>query len=134
MDKPVIFYDGNCGLCHSLVSFVIKRDKTGIFNFSPQQGKALKNFVDQRQSVLLPDSVYLIDTDYKIYLKAFSLIFILKKLGGIWRVLGILYSLLPMRLANIMYDFVAKTRYTFFSRKVELCPLMPPELKARFLA
>jgi predicted DCC family thiol-disulfide oxidoreductase YuxK len=134
MEKPVIFYDGNCGLCHWAVRFVLNRDKSAVFNFSPQQGEALKNFMDKEVSSKMPDSVFVVDTEGKIYLKAFCVVFILEKLGGIWAFFAKVFQLIPIRLANYLYDFVAGMRYKVFSTKHEACPLVPPGLKARFLS
>jgi predicted DCC family thiol-disulfide oxidoreductase YuxK len=38
----------------------------------------------------------------------------------------------PRRLRDFVYDFVARIRYRVFGRRDDLCPVMPPELRARF--
>ena len=53
-------------------------------------------------------------------------------LGGGWRVLARLGSLVPVALADAVYDAVAKRRYRTFG-KLESCPIPPPEWRARFI-
>ena len=55
-----------------------------------------------------------------------------ESLGGGWRVLARLGSLVPVALADAVYDAVAKRRYRTFG-KLESCPIPPPEWRARFI-
>jgi predicted DCC family thiol-disulfide oxidoreductase YuxK len=57
---------------------------------------------------------------------------ILRRLGGVWRVLAGLLALLPVRLRDRLYDGVAAIRHRIFARPAEACPLMPPPLRTRF--
>jgi predicted DCC family thiol-disulfide oxidoreductase YuxK len=33
---------------------------------------------------------------------------------------------------DMIYDFIARVRYRLFGRRDQLCPIVPPELRARF--
>jgi predicted DCC family thiol-disulfide oxidoreductase YuxK len=57
---------------------------------------------------------------------------IMRRLGGVWRLLAGLLALLPSRVRDGLYDMVARVRHHVFARPKEACPLMPPQLRARF--
>ena len=46
-----------------------------------------------------------------------------------WRGLS---AVLPRAVSDAAYDFVARIRYSIFGKRDELCPVMPPDLRARF--
>ena len=35
----IIFYDGDCALCHRMVQFILARDSKFLFSFAPLQGE-----------------------------------------------------------------------------------------------
>ena len=37
LDKPVVLFDGVCGLCSSTVNYVMKHDRNATFFFTPLQ-------------------------------------------------------------------------------------------------
>ena len=53
------------------------------------------------------------------------------KLGGIWRGLSVL-RILPRRLQDIAYGFVARNRYRL-GQSLTLCEMPDPEVKRRLL-
>jgi predicted DCC family thiol-disulfide oxidoreductase YuxK len=57
---------------------------------------------------------------------------ILRRLGGWWKILAALVSVVPRPVRDAVYDFVARVRFRIFGRRDEVCPVMPPELRARF--
>ena len=44
--KIVIYYDGICFVCSSVISALIKMDKKNILHFSPLQSKYAKSTID----------------------------------------------------------------------------------------
>jgi len=57
---------------------------------------------------------------------------ILQELGGMYRVLSIVMSLLPHFLREFVYQFIAVRRYTWFG-KSHACILPPKSWQSRFL-
>ncbi len=57
---------------------------------------------------------------------------VLRLLGGIWGVLGVVGGLVPRVLRDSAYKAFAKRRFQLFGR-VEACQLWPPEWRARIL-
>ncbi len=41
-------------------------------------------------------------------------------------------AVVPRPLRDVVYDFVARIRYRVFGRRDDLCPDVPPDLRARF--
>lgn len=127
-----IFYDGTCGLCHRSVRFVLAEDLRGTaFRFSPLGSELFLGEIGDRPD--LPDSVIVLTADRKVLLKSDAFIRILVRLGGLWRVGGTLFALIPRRVRDVAYDFVARIRYRIFGRAKDACPLLPPDLRARFI-
>ena len=128
-----VFYDGTCGLCHRSVRFILAEDRRGTaFTFSPLGSERFLADIGDRPD--LPDSVIVFTADRTVLMKSDAFIRILNRLGGLWRVIGILFSLIPRSLRDVAYDFIARIRYRLFGRAKDACPLLPPDLRARFSA
>jgi predicted DCC family thiol-disulfide oxidoreductase YuxK len=41
-------------------------------------------------------------------------------------------AVIPRLLRDVVYDLVARIRYRVFGRRDDLCPVVPPDLRARF--
>lgn len=127
----VLLFDGVCNLCNASVKWVILRDKKGIFKFAPIQSETgqslLKQFGLDNQPL---DSVILIANN-KAYIKSDAAIKVMTELGGIG-LLSSMFLLIPRKLRNIVYDWIANNRYRWFGKQ-EQCLLPQPEWKDRFL-
>jgi predicted DCC family thiol-disulfide oxidoreductase YuxK len=129
----VVFYDGTCGLCHRAVRFVVAEDASGTaFELAPLHGERFAATFDGSQQ--LPDSVVVQTGDGRTLVKSEAAIRILSRLGGMWRVIAIAFNIPPRRIADVLYDVVAKTRYNIFGRQKTACPILPPDLRSRFSA
>src|SRR2546430_238885 len=137
MSHPIILYDGVCGLCNHLVQFVLRRDPNGIFRFASLQSSFAARIVSRHgANALNLDTVYVV-VNYDLpgehlLARSDAIISILKQLGGIWKVLGILFQLLPRVVRDAAYRLVARNRYRIFGR-FEICMIPAPENRARFL-
>lgn len=131
--NPILFYDGNCGLCHGAVLFVMKRDAVGVFRFAPLQGETLQQLVSAEVRAVLPDSLVLWQEDGTLLIRSRAVVAMLKRLPRPWPVMGFLLGILPRFLRDFGYDCVAKVRHRLFKKPGGACPLVPPELRDRFL-
>ncbi len=128
-----IFYDGHCGLCHRAVRFVIARDPEGrLFRYAPLQGTTFAALVLAQRRAGLPDSVVVLTEDGRLLIRSDAFIHILRRIGGFWRVIGASIAVIPHLLRDGVYNFIARVRYRIFGRCPEVCPVTPPELRARF--
>ena len=129
-----IFYDGHCGLCHGLVRFILNEDHSAHpFSFAPLQGEEVKRSIAESVRAELPDSVVVVDENKNVLTRSAAVIYVLKRLGGLWFLGATLLSLVPRTLRDLAYDGVASVRKRIFGRTEEVCPLVPRQLRARFL-
>ena len=131
-ETEYIFYDGHCGLCHRAVKFVLKHDRTGnAFRFAPLQGETIKSLLSADQRSSLPDSFVVLTRDRTLLTRSNASLYAMQRLGGAWRPLAKILSRVPRGLRDFVYDFVARVRYRAFRGQDELCPVVPPALRAR---
>jgi predicted DCC family thiol-disulfide oxidoreductase YuxK len=131
--SETIFYDGHCGLCHRGVKFVVRRDAAGAFRFAPLQGSTFEASTTAAERASMPDSMAVRTLDGRLLQKSDAWLHILRRLGGVWKVTGALMSIVPRVVRDLVYDLVARIRFRIFGRQVEVCPMVPPELRGRFL-
>jgi predicted DCC family thiol-disulfide oxidoreductase YuxK len=87
--------------------------------------------VDQREG--LPDSLIVLREDGVLVMKSNATRHMLKRLGGVWAWLGGLLGLVPRPIRDWGYDLVAKLRHRLFKKPDDACPIVPAQLRKRFL-
>jgi predicted DCC family thiol-disulfide oxidoreductase YuxK len=128
-----VFFDGTCGLCHRGVRLALAEDRAGTtFRFAPLGGQLWREKLGDRPG--LPDSMVVLGAGGETFLRSRAVLHTLKRLGGLWRVLASVMALVPRPLRDAVYDLIARVRYRLFGRAKEACPLLPPELRSRFVA
>jgi predicted DCC family thiol-disulfide oxidoreductase YuxK len=132
-ESEYIFYDGHCGLCHRAVKFVLKHDRSGsAFRFAPLQGDTFQSLVPTQRRMNLPDTFVVLTREGALLMRSNASLYILELLGGGWRILANILRVIPRGLRDLMYDFVAQIRYRLFGTRDDLCPVVRPDLRARF--
>jgi predicted DCC family thiol-disulfide oxidoreductase YuxK len=129
-DGPVLLFDGVCNLCTGAVRFVVPRDPDGRIRFATLQssvGQALLARHDLPDDL---DSVVLIEGD-RAYTKSAAAIRVAELLGWPYRAATVA-RLLPRRLRDAAYEFVAANRYDWFGRKAQ-CMVPSDDVSDRFL-
>ncbi len=131
-NKKIILFDGLCNLCEASVQFIIKYDVSDIFRFVQLQsdlGKEILQHIGiQNQNI---DSIILYNSGVAYYYKSSAAIEIAKDLSGIWHY-GTIFRIVPMKISNVIYDFVAKNRYKWYGKK-DNCLIPTSALKSKFL-
>ncbi len=129
-----IFYDGYCGLCHRWVRFALAEDPAGrAFQFAPLQSPAFERAVPADRRAELPDSVIVMTEDRQLLSRSDAVAHIMRRLGGIWRLLGALLAMLPRFIRDGGYNAVARIRHRLFKKPSDACPMLPPDLRTRFV-
>ncbi|MEZ4269428.1 MAG: DCC1-like thiol-disulfide oxidoreductase family protein [Myxococcota bacterium] len=133
-DEPEhVFYDGSCALCHGAVRFLLAEDPRGsAFRFAALQSDTFETLVPADVRATLPDSLIVRTASGTLLMRAAAVRHLLARLGGLWRILGAASRIIPLPLADLAYDGVARIRYRLFGKKADACPMLPPELRARF--
>jgi len=131
LEKPTILFDGVCNLCNGSVRFVLARDPDEYFAFSALQsakGRELLARVglpaDTRESIVLVEGE-------RSFQKSDAVLRIVAKLSGLWPILALL-RLVPRKLRDVLYDWIAANRYRWFGQRAE-CWVPTPEQRRRFL-
>ena len=131
--KEMLFYDGSCGLCHRFVRFVLAEEPVGLnLRFAPIGGETFRAAVPESTRRTLPDSLVLLAADGSVVTRSAACIHLMRRLGGVWRVLAEVMSLVPARIRDRVYDRIANIRSRLFPRPAEVCPILPVHLRERF--
>lgn len=129
----MLFYDGHCALCHGAVKFVLKHDRSGkAFRFAPLQGETFAASVREEQRAGMPDSIVVLTADGTLLVRSNAFVHILRRLGGAWAMLADAMRTVPRPVRDAVYDFIARIRYRVFGTREDVCPILPPDLRARF--
>ncbi len=112
--KTVIYYDGICILCSNAINILIKMDKKNILFFSPLQSNYAFNTVENKY-VEKMDTI-IVKRNNEFYTKSLAAFVVLEELKNPLRYF---FYFIPRFLADIIYDFVAKKRYSWFGKKEE---------------
>lgn len=129
----LVFYDGECGFCHHTVRFLLARDPAGeAFRFAPLQGETLLAVVPEAQRMDVPESVAVWTPDGRLLVRTAAMIHLGERLPAPWPALARMAGWLPERFRDACYDLFARHRHRFFGRTDDACPVLAPELRARF--
>jgi predicted DCC family thiol-disulfide oxidoreductase YuxK len=133
MNKPVVLYDGVCGLCNRMVQFLLEHDRHDRLRFASLQSEfaatvLARHHADPRDL----DTVYVIvnydERDENVLARSDAILSLGPALGGIWNIAAA-GKMIPRKLRNAIYDLVARNRYRVFG-KHESC--MMPEHRYRW--
>ena len=132
----IILYDGVCGLCNGLNRFVIRRDRLGLFRYASLQSRfaaeALSAYGKDPRDL---DTLYVIarhgTSSESLLMRSEAVLFILRELGGPWRLARAL-GYLPRVLRDFGYNLVVRNRYRVFGR-YDTCPMPKPEDRDKFI-
>ena len=129
-DDDVILYDGVCIFCSRWVRFVIARDTTRRFRFTPIQSdygtRLAKTFgIDSDD----PDTNAVVHGGIA-WMKSDAALTVLSHLPG-WRWTRVLFAV-PKPLRDAVYSLIARNRYKIFG-KYETCFVPDADMRARVL-
>lgn len=136
---PVLFFDGECGLCNRLVRVLLRLDRAGRLRFAPLQGPAAQEYlrrhglptVDFDTLICVPDWNTRDRPDYLV--RTAGVIAALRGINGRRaRLLAGGLALFPARVRDAGYKLVARWRYRLFG-PWRPSPLLRSEWAARFL-
>ena len=127
---PVVFFDGECGLCDRFVKFLIQKDKAHRLRFATLQGEtARSNFPALGSDPDLWSVRYV--RGGRGYVRSAAAIRAISSLGGLWTAANAIL-IVPRFIRDGVYKYVATHRYRWFG-KFDACMLPSPTLRERFL-
>lgn len=128
-----LFYDGHCGLCHRAVRFLLAEDRSAIYSFAALQSDVFDAAVPPDERQALPDSIVVIDPEGNRLIRSTAIADALLRLGGLWHIAGVVLRFVPRPIRDAGYRGVAAVRHRIFRRPTDACPMMPAEVRKRFL-
>jgi GMP synthase-like glutamine amidotransferase/predicted DCC family thiol-disulfide oxidoreductase YuxK len=131
--KPVLFFDGVCGLCNGFVDFLLARDRRDRLYVAALQGETAPALVPADAAVPGgedPRSMALWE-EGKVYRKSDAVLRAVARLGGLWPLARVLFAV-PRFARDGVYDFVARNRYRWFG-KHGACRMPTPGERRLFL-
>jgi predicted DCC family thiol-disulfide oxidoreductase YuxK len=131
-DQPILFYDGDCGLCHRFVLFVLKHEREPLFQFAPLGGPTFVAAFAAAQADTFPDSLILATGEGTVLTLSDAAVYALKTLSPGWCRVGKVIGVLPRPIRDLGYRSVAAVRRKLFKQPKGACPLVPVELRGRF--
>jgi predicted DCC family thiol-disulfide oxidoreductase YuxK len=135
--RPVLLYDGVCGLCQHTVRWMLRHDPEGRLLFAPQQQPfAAEVFARHALDIEQVNSAVLVSgfgtTQEHLAVRSDAILGCLSVLGGGWAVLASVARVIPRALRDAAYRLLARNRIRLFGA-VELCALPTAAERSRFL-
>lgn len=135
--QPVLLYDAECGLCNALMRFMLRRDRRGVLQFAPLQGRTGQAFLKSHglntedfDSLVFIQDISREDTAF--FLRTAGALHAMEEMSGGWRRLARMLAVVPSSCSDLLYKCVARTRYRLFGR-YRPTPLPNPEWAKRIL-
>lgn len=116
---PTLSIDDNCIMCNKFVLFILRIDK-----------KEQIYFITLSKAQKEKNTLIFCVAD-KEYQRSDGVIQLFKKIGGIWKIVGLLFSIFPRFLRDKVYTYIANNRYRFGKKQ---CTLPTNAQKARILS
>jgi predicted DCC family thiol-disulfide oxidoreductase YuxK len=127
----ILFFDGDCAFCSCSVRTVARLDKRGNISFAPLQGELAREMGFSHHAAKEGGTMVLLrEADGEVRTQSDAWIELVRALGGGWRVFAIA-GIIPKRLRDFVYRFIAKHRYQLMG-KADHCALADAVLTARF--
>lgn len=134
---PVLFFDGECGLCNRLVRLLLRADRAGRLRYAPLQGPTAQAYLrahglptEDFDSLLFVPSWA--EREQPVYrLRTDGVLGALRAVGGVARVF-LLLAVLPRAWRDAGYRAIARWRYRLFG-PWRSRPLARAEWSERFL-
>lgn len=128
--RPILFFDGNCGLCNRSVKFILRKEKNQEIIFSPLQSDFAQHLLKEKNIIQNLDTMMLFQNG-KTYLRSSAALRVTKYLKGLWPLMMV-FLIVPPFIRDLVYNYIAKNRITWFGL-ADYCDMMTPELKKRFI-
>lgn len=129
---PLLFYDGDCGVCHLWVRFLLWADPDGKVRFAPLGGDSFLRRIPAAEREVLPDSLVVVTPDGRVLTRSAAVLALLDDMGGPWRLAGRLARVVPRPLADGVYDGIARIRKRLAPKPSGACPIVSEPVRPRF--
>jgi predicted DCC family thiol-disulfide oxidoreductase YuxK len=135
--SPILFYDGECGVCTSSVRFILRRDRRGELRFASLRGGHGAALLAHHPELRGVDSMLWVEPSggvaggERISVRSDAALAVARYLGGGWRLLTWL-AWMPRKWRDGLYDWVARNRRRWAGTD-DACEIPSPAERERFL-
>lgn len=138
--EALVLFDGACNLCNGAVQFIIARDPDARFRFAPLQSTRGQATIEAHHLAAADSeqaTMVLVEHGRAAF-RSEAALRVARHLGRtrfertLWRTLAAVGLLIPRRLRNAVYDWVARHRRHWFGSE-RACWVPTPELRSRFV-
>jgi predicted DCC family thiol-disulfide oxidoreductase YuxK len=132
----LVLYDGVCGLCSSLLQFLLTHDRRGVFAFASRQSAIGRAVVEGLGGDPTELTSFYVLANYRtrhslIFARSQAALFVAGQLGWPWKA-AVIARILPTALLDRAYNAIARNRYRVFGR-FDQCLAPRPEFRGRFI-
>ena len=118
--RPVLLFDGECGLCNRIVRGLLRLDRGGRLHYAPLQSRPAQDYLRSRglptqdfeTLVFVSDWSGGASGDYLV--RTNGVIAALRVIGGVGGAVGAGLAIFPARWRDAAYRLVARWRYRVF--------------------
>ncbi|MDG1842582.1 MAG: DCC1-like thiol-disulfide oxidoreductase family protein [Crocinitomicaceae bacterium] len=120
MNSPIVFFDGECGLCSRVVQFVYKNENNNNIYFSPLQSKYAIDVLNQNN--IKPDlNTFYFYYNNKMHDKSSAALKIIPFLKWYYYFL-LIFWIVPKFIRDFFYKLIADNRLKFYK---DVCEFLP---------
>jgi len=135
--RPIVLFDGVCGMCNALVQNILRHDTEGALRFASLQSSFARELMKKHgRDPDAIDTLYLVldpgTERERLLWKSRAALRVARHMGLFYRIVRI-FGFLPAGILDFAYDVVATHRYRIFGKK-ESCMIPTTEQRARFVA
>lgn len=128
--QPILLIDGDCVLCNNSVNFLLRHERSPKLSFATLNSETGKLILDYFEIGKEIDSMVLV-RNHSVYIKSCAALRLTRYMKGLWPLME-MFVIIPPFLRNLVYDFIAKRRYTKFG-KTQACAMIDMRHRDRFL-
>ena len=127
--ETILFYDGECGFCNSMVALVLKNERDQAIRFCALQSDKAEEILTKVGVLSIdPQTMYFLE-DGTIYARSDAALQVSQHLRWYYRWLRV-FRFVPQSWRDFLYDFIAKRRKTL---RKGYCVLPEERQRIRFI-
>jgi predicted DCC family thiol-disulfide oxidoreductase YuxK len=132
---PVLYYDGECGMCTRSAELVLRHDRRGTLRFASLRGAPGAALLARHPELTGVDSLFWVESapsgdGERVLVRSEAVLAVARYLGGWWRVAAVL-RVIPRALRDAGYSSFARRRGRF--GRAWQCRAPTPAERSRFL-
>lgn len=130
MEKAIVLFDGDCGLCQKSARWLAHRDKGDRLRFASQQAEAARAWMEQATEVQAGLDTIVLYSAGKIYYQSDAVLRIAGMLGFPWSWAKLLLAV-PRCIRDPLYQWIARNRKRWFA--ADVCVLADDAVTRRLI-